>query len=80
MTVKVYTVPNCSHCIQVKNYLQHHHVKFDEIAVTAGSKEAREMIKKSGQLSVPVTDYHGDVVVRFEKDKLAALVKKYHGK
>lgn len=70
MGVKIYTVPNCHHCQQVKNYLDSKNVSYEEIAVTSGSKESREMIKISNQLSVPVTDFNGEIIVRFDKDKL----------
>ncbi|MFH1055408.1 MAG: glutaredoxin domain-containing protein [Candidatus Altiarchaeota archaeon] len=74
MEVKVYSTPMCPWCKRVKEYLKGRKVEFNEINV-AGNKEAtQEMIKKSGQMGVPVVDVDGKIIVGFDEEALEAAL------
>jgi len=68
--VKVYSTKTCPWCHKVKEYLKEKNVKFDDIDVGADQKAANEMVEKSGQMGVPVTDIDGKIIVGFDKEAL----------
>ena len=73
----VYTTPSCIFCKHVKAYLDEKGIEFDEIDVMANPAKAQEMIDKSQQMGVPVTDIDGEIIVGFDRPKLeAALVSR----
>lgn len=72
--VIVYSTPTCPYCHKVKDYLKQKNIAFTDFDV-ASDKEARDvMIKKSGQMGVPVIDVDGEIVVGFNPAKLDALL------
>jgi len=72
--VTIYTTPYCVYCKAAKEFFQEHGVAYEEKDV-AKDEEAREhMIHRSGQLGVPVIEVDGEVVVGFDKKKLATLL------
>ena len=70
--VIVYTTPTCVLCKNVKGYLEDKGIAYESIDVLADADKAQEMIDKSGQMGVPVTDYKGTIIVGFDKAKLDA--------
>ena len=73
--VNIYTTPTCPWCEKVKEFLTENKVKYKEIDVTEDVKKQQEMIKKSGQMGVPVTIINKGgketIIVGFDKDKIA---------
>lgn len=74
MSVKVYSTPTCPFCTMAKNYLKQNEVSFEDVDVSKDREQAMDMIKKSGQRGVPVIDYDGEIIVGFDKKKLATLI------
>ncbi|MBI5124254.1 MAG: thioredoxin family protein [Candidatus Omnitrophica bacterium] len=72
--VKVYSTPTCPYCIRVKQFLKDNAVKFDEIDVSINQEAAQEMIKKSGQMGVPVIDIDGELIVGFDKERIKKVL------
>jgi len=70
MKVKVYSTKTCPWCHKVKDFLKDKGIKFDDIDVGADPKAANEMVEKSGQMGVPVTDIDGKVIVGFDKEAI----------
>lgn len=68
--VKVYSTKTCPWCIKVKEFLKEKNVKFENIDVGDDKKAAEEMVEKSGQMGVPVTDIGGKIIVGFDKDAI----------
>jgi len=75
MGVKVYSTPTCPWCAKAKEFLKVHKVSFTNVDVSTNKKAAQEMIKKSGQMGVPVIDVNGQIVVGFDEGKLKKLLK-----
>jgi len=50
-------------------------IEFKDIDVGRDLKAQEEMIDKSGQMGVPVTDIDGQIVVGFDKEKICKLLK-----
>lgn len=74
MKVIVYTTPVCPFCVLVKNFLKKNNIKFEEVDISKNEKKKKEMIEKSGQMSVPVTEINEKIIVGYKikeiKEKL----------
>lgn len=67
MAVTVYSTPTCGYCRMAKNYLKEKNVAFTEYNVAANSEKAQEMVRKSGQMGVPVLDVNGKIIIGFDR-------------
>lgn len=72
--VTIYTTPTCVWCKRTKEFFKQHNIAYDERDVSADRELANEMIKKSGQMAVPVIDVEGEIIVGFDQSRLAALL------
>lgn len=72
--VIVYSTPPCVFCKMAKAYFTEHNVQFEEKNVMTDISAQEEMIKKSGQLGVPVIDIDGKIIIGFDKAKIAFLL------
>ncbi|MDD5495851.1 MAG: glutaredoxin domain-containing protein [Candidatus Omnitrophica bacterium] len=66
--VTVYSTPTCPFCIRAKQFLKDNNITFEDIDVSADHARAQEMIKRSGQMGVPVIDIEGKMIVGFDKE------------
>ena len=74
MNVTVYTTPTCPYCHRVKDFLTQRGVNFTEHDVLIDRVAADEMIRKSGQMGVPVITIDDQVVVGFDRARLENLL------
>lgn len=73
-TVKIYTTSACHWCHTLKDFLKDHNVEYAEVDVSRDQVAAREMIEKSGQMGVPVSEINGQIVVGFNQEKISELL------
>ncbi|MFH1364700.1 MAG: glutaredoxin domain-containing protein [Candidatus Aenigmatarchaeota archaeon] len=73
--VKVYSTPTCMYCQQLKMFLKENNIPFEEINVAEDQQAANEMIEKSGQMGVPVSDIDGQIIIGFDRDKIKKALK-----
>lgn len=69
--VKVYSTPTCPYCIRAKQFLKDQNIPFEDIDVSTNETAAEEMIQRSGQMGVPVLDIDGEIIIGFDKPKIA---------
>lgn len=69
--VKVYSTAACSYCKQLKEFLAEKNIQFENIDVGADQEKAKEMVSKSGQMGVPVTDIEGKIIIGFDKEAIS---------
>lgn len=75
--LKIYTTPTCPWCKKTKEFLKANKISYTEKNVATDMKAQQEMMKKSGQMGVPVLDIHGKIIVGFDpKGILKAVGKK----
>ena len=74
--VIVYSTPTCPYCRMAKEYLKGRKVKYEDVDVSANRKKAEEMIRKSGQMGVPVLDMGGKIIVGFDREAIDAALSK----
>ena len=72
--IKVYGVPGCPFCKKTREFLKSKGLNFEDIDVAADHDLAKEMIKKAGQMSVPVIEIDGKIVIGFDKGKIENLL------
>ena len=73
--VIVYSTSTCPYCVMAKQWLKEKKVEFDDVNVGTDQEKAREMIKKSGQMGVPVIDIDGEVIIGFDRPKMESSLK-----
>ncbi len=74
VSVTVYSTPTCPWCTRAKAYLDETGVPYEEKDVSVDMEAAREMVKISGQMGVPVLVINGNVIVGFDKRKVELLI------
>lgn len=72
--VRVFSTPTCPYCITLKEFLKNNDINFEDIDVSQNKTAAEEMIKKSGQMGVPVVDIDGEFIIGFDKIKISKLL------
>ena len=72
--VTIYSTPACHYCNLAKDYFNENKVKYEAFDVGSDMQKRKEMMEKSGQLGVPVILVDGEVIVGFDKPKLAQLL------
>jgi glutaredoxin 3 len=76
MAVKIYTTSSCPWCAKTKAWLKQNKVKFTEKDVQENEKARGEMIKKSGQMGVPVIDINDEILVGFDPKAMQKALNK----
>jgi len=72
--VIVYSTPTCPWCARTKQFLKENNITFQDFDVSANQQAAEEMVKKSGQMGVPVLDIDSEIIVGFDKEKIKAVL------
>ena len=72
--VVVYSTPNCPHCKRAKEYLSQKKIAFTDHNVAEDREAAKEMIRRSGQMGVPVVIIDNEIVVGFNQALLDKLL------
>lgn len=70
MEVIIYSAPWCVWCNKTKEFLKQHNINYKDIDIEKDKKAAEEMIRKSGQMSIPVIEVDGKIIVGFDKEAL----------
>ena len=70
-SVKVYSTPTCPYCNKTKAFLKENDIAFESIDVSQDREAAKEMMEKSGQMSVPVIDIDGEIIIGFDQKALS---------
>ena len=70
MAINMYSTPSCSYCTLAKNYFRKNNIAFTEYNVATDMDKANEMVKKSGQMGVPVLDINGRILVGFNPSEI----------
>ncbi len=72
--VLVYSTPTCPYCIRTKQFLRDNNIVFEDIDVSVNQTAAEEIVRKSGQMGVPVLDINGQIIVGFDKEKIKTVL------
>ncbi|MBI4010210.1 MAG: glutathione S-transferase N-terminal domain-containing protein [Candidatus Aenigmarchaeota archaeon] len=69
--VTVYSAPWCPWCNKTKEWLNAHKIKYENKDVDKDPKSAEEMVKKSGQTGIPVTEIDGEIIIGYDVPRLS---------
>ncbi len=72
--VTIYSTPTCHYCNMAKEYFKENKVEYENFDVASDAEKRKEMMEKSGQLGVPVIIINDEVVVGFNRPRLARLL------
>lgn len=72
--VILFTTPTCSFCTAAKRYFRDKNIKFTEVDVSRDQKAAQDMVRKTGQMGVPVILINNRPIVGFDKPKINAML------
>lgn len=75
MKVIVYTTPTCMYCPMVKTFLKNNNITFEEIDVSKNEKKKKELVDKTGMMTVPVTFIDNQYVIGYDINRLKKLLK-----
>lgn len=77
--VTIYTTPTCAYCKMAKDYFSQNNIAYTELNVAKDVNAQQDMIKKSGQLGVPViavSDGKSEkLLIGYNKSRLEELLK-----
>jgi len=68
--VKIYSTVHCPYCKMAKDYFNKNNVEFKDYNIETDDEALAEMVKKSGQLGVPVIDINGDIIIGFDRQAI----------
>ena len=72
--IVVYSSPGCSYCIRLKAFLEDNNVMYKNVDISEEPEKAQEIIAKTGQMGVPVTDIDGKIIVGFDQEKIRSAL------
>jgi len=72
--ITIYSTATCPYCKMAKQYLQSKNIPYRDIDVGEDEQAAQEMIRKSGQMGVPVIEVDGKILTGFQQSALDKLL------
>jgi glutaredoxin-like YruB-family protein len=72
--VIIFTTPTCSYCNLTKQYFRRNNIRFRDVDISRDPAAARDVVRRSGQMGVPVIDIGGKIIVGFDKPKINQLL------
>lgn len=75
MQIKIYSTLNCPYCVMAKDFFKSRGLEYQDINVAEDQVAFQEMVKKSGQMGVPVIDIDGNIIVGFNRPEIEKLIK-----
>ncbi len=71
-TVTIYSTPTCHFCSMAKEFFAEKGIEYTGYDVSTDAAKREEMIQLTGQLGVPVIVIGEDMMVGFDRAKVAA--------
>ena len=72
--VIVFSTPTCSYCNMAKQYFRRNKIRFKDVDVSRDEAAARDLVRRTGQMGVPVIDINGRLIVGFDKPQINRLL------
>ena len=73
-TVAIYSTPTCHFCQMAKEYFAENNIQFVNYDVSKDLERRQEMFDITSQMGVPVIIIGDDVVIGFDREKIAELL------
>jgi glutaredoxin-like YruB-family protein len=72
--VLVFTTPTCPWCTRAKSYLRQRKIAFREVDISRDAAAARDLVRRTGQMGVPVIEIDGRPIVGFDRGRIDQLL------
>ncbi len=72
--IRVFSTDACPYCHNLKAYLDEKGFQYEDINVAEDGAAREEMIQKTNQMGVPVTEINSEIVVGFDKERINQLL------
>lgn len=72
--VIIFSTPTCSYCNMAKQYFRRNKIRFKDVDVSRDQAAARDLVRRTGQMGVPVIDINGKLIVGFDKPQINRLL------
>lgn len=72
--VTIYSTPWCVYCKMAKKFFADNKIAFEEFDVASDAAKRDEMVKKTGQMGVPVIDIDNQITIGFDQPRLKQLL------
>lgn len=72
--VVIYSTPTCIYCNMAKDFFKQKNIEYTEYDLSTDVEKRDEMIKKTGQMAVPVIEIDGEIMIGFNKEKLEEVL------
>ncbi len=72
--VIVFSTPTCSFCNQAKRYFREKNIRFTDVDVSRDQSAARDMMRRTGQMGVPVILINNKAIVGFDRNKINQML------
>lgn len=73
--VIIYSTPTCIYCRMAKDWFKEKGIKYTEFDLSVDTEKHEEVIKKTGQMAVPVIEIDGEIIIGFDKAKISKLLE-----
>jgi len=73
--VIIYTTTTCPFCKMAKDFFKENNVEYTEKNVEIDGEALKEMVKKSGQMGVPVIDIDNQIIIGFDEEAFRNILK-----
>ncbi|HOO31735.1 MAG TPA: glutaredoxin family protein [Thermotogota bacterium] len=73
--ITIYSTPNCPHCVSAKRYFKSLGIPFKDYDVSKDRKAAENMVKKTGQMGVPVIEIGNQIIIGFNKGRIENMLE-----
>ena len=72
--VLVFTTPTCPWCQRAKGYLRSQGVPFKEVDISRDQRAAKDLVRRTGRIGVPVIEIDGRPVVGFDQPRIDRML------
>lgn len=72
--VIIYSTPTCVYCRMAKDWLKEKEIEYTEFDLSLDAVKRDEVVKKTGQMGVPVIEIDGEIVIGFDRKRIEQLL------
>lgn len=72
--VIVFSTPTCTFCNQAKRYFREKNIRFTDVDVSKDQSAARDMMRRTGQMGVPVILINNKPIIGFDRNKINQML------
>ena len=72
--VFIYSTPTCIYCRMAKDWFKEKGIEYTEYDLSVDAAKRDEVVKKTGQMGVPVIEIGGEIIIGFDRKRIEQLL------